>query len=397
MSKASANRTALYGVKEVTWGTTPTNPAFKELRYTGEQLDASKSFEKSKEIRSDRMVTDTVQVDSSPGGSINIELSGGTYDDYLEALMLSTWAGELNIVGVAGDISVVASAGPDNLTSTTTGKFADIVVGQWIRLSGFAAPGNNGFFHVTAKTDDEALTISPAPSVGQTPTGTNAHIDGNLIRNGVTEQSFTLMKLFNDATTATRHLFTGMRVGGASLDMSTGAILTGSISFKGKSSAWTETAISGETFVSSTDTEVMNSVNDVQDIFQNGTVMSATGSMLQLGVEIDNQHREQKAIGVLGNAGVAAGTFMVNCTANQYFESKAQADIFDNATSFSFSFRVTSNDGYTYVFTFPKCKYESFVVNSSALDSDVMADTKFTALRDPTTNCMLQIDKFAPL
>lgn len=394
MSKASANRTTVYSVKEVTWGTTPATPALQEVRFTGEQLDASQTFEKSKEIRSDRMVSDTVQVDESPAGSINIEMSGLTYDDLIEGAMMSAWSAQLAIVGVAADISTVA-APTDNLTSATAGKFNDIVVGQWIKLSGFTN-AVNGYYKVTAKTSGVLLTVSPAPTAAETPLLALANIDGSYIRNGVTEQSWTLVKVLNDATVATRQIFRGMRVGGLSLDFSTGAILTGSVNFMGKSSEWTESTFAGETVVPATSTEVMNSVTDVQDIQQNGAALSSTGSLLQLGLEIDNQHREQKAIGVLGNAGVAAGQLVVNATAQQYFETKAQADLFTSATSFSFNFRVTGQDGYTYIFTLPKCKYESFVVNAGALDTDIMADAAFTALRDATTNCMLQIDRFAP-
>lgn len=395
MSKASANRASLYAVKEVTWGVTPSNPALKELRYTGEQIDASQSFEKSQEIRSDRMVSDTVQVDASPAGSINVEISGASYDDFLEGVMMSAWSAQLNIAGVAGDITATAAAS-SNLTSTTSGKFTNVVVGQWIRLSGFTATANNTFYKVTAKPNNQTLTVVPQPASTETPAGTAAKVDGSYIRNGVTEQSWTLTKIFNDATVATRHNFTGMRVGGMSMDLSTGAILTGSFNFMGKGSSWSESAFAGESQVAASTTEVMNSVTDVFDIQQNGTAFAA-GSIMQLGLEIDNQHREQKGIGVLGNAGVAAGQLMVNATAQQYFESKAQADLFSAATSFSFSFRVTGRDGYTYIFTMPKCKYESFVANASGLDSDVMADTQFTALRDATTNCMLQIDRFAPV
>lgn len=394
MSKASANRTAVYSVKEVTWGTTPVSPALQEVRFTGEQLDASQTFEKSKEIRADRMVSDTVQVDASPAGSINIEMSGLTYDDLIEGAMMSAWSDQLAIVGSAADISTVA-APTNNLTSSTAGKFDDIVLGQWIKLSGFTN-AVNGFYKVTAKTSGVLLTVSPAPTAAETPLLALAHIDGSYIRNGVTEQSWTMVKVLNDATVATRQIFRGMRVGGLSLDMSTGAILTGAINLMGKSSEWSEAAFAGETIVPATSTEVMNSVTDVQDIQQNGATMGTTGSMMQLGLEIDNQHREQKGIGVLGNAGVAAGQLMVNVTAQQYFETKAQADLFDAATSFSFNLRITGQDGYTYIFTMPKCKYESFVVNASGLDTDVMADTQFTALRDAATNCMLQIDRFAP-
>jgi hypothetical protein len=75
MSFSSANRTALLLVKETVWGTTPATPALQEMRYTGESLENSISTEKSKEIRSDRMLSDLQVVDSSPSGSFDFEIS----------------------------------------------------------------------------------------------------------------------------------------------------------------------------------------------------------------------------------------------------------------------------------------------------------------------------------
>lgn len=393
MSFATANRTSLWAVKETVWGTTPNNPAFKPLRYTGEQLDDNISTEKSKEIRSDRMVTDLIVVDSSPSGSFNFEMSASSFEDLIESALMSAWSAQLAITGAAGDISTLA-ASSDNLTSTTAGKFTNVVVGQWIRLRGFTATVN-GYYQVTAKTDNQTLTLFPQPGAAETPALAAAKIDGSYIRNGVTETSYTLMKILNDATAVTRQVFTGMRVKGFSLDMQTGAILTGSFDFVGKSGSWTESTFAGETFAAATTTEVMNCVTNIKNIVQDGSAMGGPGSIMQLSMEFDNQHREQKGIGVLGNVGVVGGTLMVNCSASQYFESKAQADKFKNSTAFAFSYRIEDKDENSYIITLPRCKYESFVVNSSQLDSDVMAETQFTALRDPTTNCMIQVDRFA--
>lgn len=394
-TKASSNRFTLYYIKEATWGVTPASPALKELRLTGEQLDASKSFERSKEIRSDRMVADTILVDSSPGGSFNFEFSGATYDPFIESVMMSAWSADLAIVGVAGDIST-AAAPTANVTSTTGGKFSNVVKGQWIKLAGFADALNNGFFQVTDKISNTSLTVYPQPHSAETPALAAATIKGSYIRNGTTEQSYTLVKLFADTDVPTWHIFRGQRASSMSLDLSTGAIITGSMSFMGSTSEWTETAISGSTFLPATTTSVTNSVSDVEDIFQDGATLGSNGSIMSLGLEIDNQHREQKAVGVLGNGGIAAGQFSVTGSAQQYFESMAQANKFDNATAFSFSFRIISSDGYTYIFTCPRNKYESFVANATGLDTDVAADTKFAALRDAATNCMLQIDRFVP-
>jgi hypothetical protein len=394
MSLASANRTALYRVRETVWGTTPANPILQETRYTGESLDENLSFEKSKEIRADRMLSDTILVDSSPSGAFNFELSYGTFEDLIEAALMGTWGAALAIAGVAGDITTVASP-TNNLTSTTAGKFTNVQVGQWILLGGFTNPLVNVLYLVTAKADNQTLTLSPQPAAAETPAGTAAKVSGKTLRNGVTERSYTLVKQFNDTTVMTRHIFTGMRVKGVSLQMQTKAILTGAFNFIGKGGSITEgTTFSGESITAASTTEVLNCVSSIRNVTQNNAAFGTKGSISSLGVELDNQHREQKGLSVLGNVGVVAGQLMVNYTASQYFESKAQADIFKNTQVFSFSMLLADSLGNQMVWTSPRCKYEKFTMNASQLDSDVMADTQFTALRDPTTNCMVQIDTF---
>jgi hypothetical protein len=394
MSLASANRTALYRVRESVWGTTPASPALIETRYTGESLDENLSFEKSKEIRSDRMLDDTVLVDSSPSGAFNFELSYGTFEDLIESALMGTWSSALAIVGVAGDISTVAAAS-DNLTSTTAGKFASVVVGQWLKLSGFTNPLLNDVFLVTEVTDDQTLTVVPQPAVAETPALAAAHIDGKMLRNGITERSYTLVKQFNDTTVMTRHIFTGMRVKGVSLQMQTKAILTGAFNFIGKGGSLAEgTTFAGESIVDASTTEILNCVASIRSVTQNNAAFGTKGSISSLSVELDNQHREQKGLSVLGNVGVVAGQLMVNYTASQYFESKAQADMFKQTQVFAFSMLLADSLGNMMIWTSPRCKYEKFTFNASQLDSDVMADTQFTALRDPDTDCMVQIDTF---
>lgn len=393
MTFASANRVGIFAVKETIWGTTPTSPAFQELRYTGESVDDSITTEKSQEIRSDRMVSDLIVTDSSPSGALDIEMSSITFDEFIASALMSSFSAQLAIVGVAGDISTLTGSGAANLTSTTAGKFTNIALGQWIQLRGFGTTVS-GFYQVIDIISDQALEVFPAPLAATTPAGTAARISGSMCRNGLVEQSYTLMKQFNDVDDVTYHIFRGMRVGGMSLEMSTGSILTGAINFMGSGAEMTETPISGATVVAATTNEVMNCVTNIRNITQDGTAIGSRGSIMSLSMEIDNQHREQKGLGVLGNVGVSAGQLMVNMSATQYFESMSQANKFKNAEAFAFSYQLIDNNGFGYIITLPRCKYETFTANASQLDSDVNAETSFTALRDPVTNCMVQIDRF---
>lgn len=92
MGKATSNRTALRYIEEVTFGTTPTTPALKEIRYTGESLNHTIQNVTSKEIRSDRMTADLIQTQSECGGDINAEMSYGSFDDFIKAALCGTWS-----------------------------------------------------------------------------------------------------------------------------------------------------------------------------------------------------------------------------------------------------------------------------------------------------------------
>lgn len=93
MAIASASQTRLAIVPEVTWGTTPSNPVFQNVRYTGESLKINRQSVTSSEIRADRNVADSSQVSGGAGGDINIEWA---YDDAIElllpSLMFGSWS-----------------------------------------------------------------------------------------------------------------------------------------------------------------------------------------------------------------------------------------------------------------------------------------------------------------
>ncbi|MEE7442669.1 phage tail protein [Methylobacterium oryzae] len=58
---------------------------------TGENLKASLQYFRSNEIRKDRNVGNITQIGGNSGGAVNMELSYGSFDVWLEALFQSTW------------------------------------------------------------------------------------------------------------------------------------------------------------------------------------------------------------------------------------------------------------------------------------------------------------------
>ena len=88
---ATGSRHDLAYIAEVTYGTTPGTPTLQKLRHTGTTLGLSKDSIESEELREDRHIAHYRHGNKSVGGDVNFEMSYGTYDDFLEAVMCGTW------------------------------------------------------------------------------------------------------------------------------------------------------------------------------------------------------------------------------------------------------------------------------------------------------------------
>jgi len=86
-------------VKETTWGVTPATPAFQNVRFTSESLVGEKQTVRSNEVRPDRNVTDEILTALMGSGNLEVEMSYGTFDDVLAALLFSDWSSDTLING----------------------------------------------------------------------------------------------------------------------------------------------------------------------------------------------------------------------------------------------------------------------------------------------------------
>ena len=123
----------LYAVED-SWAVLPGTPTVYKVRATGFNLNLKKNNFTSNELRNDRQTAELRTGMRSISGDIPVELSYGSFDDFIESAMFNTW-------------TITGTATPDTIQIGTTQKsltiqrgFSDIgvynafsgcVVNQW--------------------------------------------------------------------------------------------------------------------------------------------------------------------------------------------------------------------------------------------------------------------------
>jgi len=214
-----------YGLEAV-WGVAPAT-TFQAIRSTGESLSGKKQRTRPDELNTTAQVSAAVTQQVSADGSINFALSYGTYDDLFCSLLNSAWAGTLSITGASGDISFAASG--NTVSSTTSGKFTSVVLGQWVKI---ASPLNNGYGRVATKADNQTFTVAGVTLVNETPTGSGATIKSSgYIRNSNVFQSLFFQKKFSSSVFLT---YPGTQVTGCTINANQGQFAEGNFALMSK-------------------------------------------------------------------------------------------------------------------------------------------------------------------
>lgn len=97
---ADSSRSYLAYVAETVWGTTPGTPSMILLRTTSMNFRQVTETAESQELRPDRQIPDVIRVGASAQGDFNFELSYGSLDDMIEALLAGTWTADVLTQGV---------------------------------------------------------------------------------------------------------------------------------------------------------------------------------------------------------------------------------------------------------------------------------------------------------
>jgi len=89
---SDSNRVGIRYIEEIAWNSLPGTPTMQALRLTSDSIIPAVDTIISEELRSDRMVSDLIQISRSNSGGFDFELSAITYDDLFEGALFNSWA-----------------------------------------------------------------------------------------------------------------------------------------------------------------------------------------------------------------------------------------------------------------------------------------------------------------
>ena len=123
---SDASRHVLYFVEETEYGVTPENPAWNRFRHTEASPGITKGTNVSNELRPDRQIADFRHGTKQVGGDFGFELSYGSFDAILEAVMLGAWATKATLAASTVDVVSGDSSFNDSADGFVAAGFANV-------------------------------------------------------------------------------------------------------------------------------------------------------------------------------------------------------------------------------------------------------------------------------
>jgi len=146
--------------------------------------------------------------------------------------------------------------------------------------------------------------------------------------------------------------------------------------------------------VASQSLDPMNAVTDVGMVMENGANLLTAGSFIKsVSLDISNNLRAQKAVGVYGNSGIGSGELAVSGSMEVYFTDATYYQKWLQGTTTSLVIGMADQLGNGYLVEMDKVKFKDGGLNIGGKDSDVMLSLPFDAFYNAGTGRGIRITR----
>jgi hypothetical protein len=372
---------------ETIWGTEPAAGTARFLRRVTADFNLAKETYESSEIRTSQQMADMRHGTQSATGTLNGELSAGSYADIMGALVARDFA----VVAPATGLSITIAASGSNWTITRS-------AGSWL-TSGFgpglvmrltagtfnAANLNKNLLIVTAtaltltvRVLNNTVLIAEGPIASATATiqgrTTFAPLSGHTDRSFSVEERYTDINQFE--------LYTGLKANSMGVSIPASGLTTVDFGFAGRGlTRATNTAYFTNPTAQST-TGIVAAVNGL--VVQNGAPIAV---ITNANFNIERATENAVVTGVDAVEAIFSGRIRASGDLSMYFADANARDAFRNETEVSLIFALTEGTLATanvISFTFPRCKFNGF--DKADAEQGIIASVPFQVLENADTS-----------
>jgi hypothetical protein len=329
------NKQVIYK-KETTWGTIPAASSAQALRRTTSDLDLKKETYQSNEIRTDFQVADFRHGVRSVEGTLNGEISPGTYKDFFAAALRQAFQ-TATTTGAQTTITAATTTGTNGTFTRSAGSYLTdgFKVGDVVRWTGWTvATANNTKNMLITGLTATVMTVTTldgtaivAKAAGDSVTATLAGKKTWVPSTGHTDDSFSIEHWFNDLSVS--EVYTGCKVSKLDVQLPATGMGTIGVSLMGKD----VTTASAQYFTSpnaQTSTGVIAAVNGA--LYVGGTAVANVTGMT---FTIDGNMTGEAVIGSNSRPDIFEGRVSVSGQITAFFQDATLRDQFLNETESS--------------------------------------------------------------
>lgn len=383
---SGTQKSIIWQREDACWGELPTVPTGQTVRRVTGNFNLSKEQFSSEEIRTDHQMVDFRHGVRSVEGSINGELSPGTYSDFIAAALARDFTAITGETGLTVDIS---DAGAPIYTITrSAGDFtaSDLKVGQVVQLSGADAANNGKNLLIVAMTATVLSVIvlnggTLVNDLAATPVSITAPGKATYIPStGHTDVSYTVEEWYNDIEQS--EVTTGNKVNTVGISLPATGLVTANFAFMGKDLVRAETTKFFTNPTAQGEDRVFASVSGALII--DGVPVSLVTS---LSININKNLTSEAVVGSNVKPTMEYGRILVDGEFSSMFSGKQFADAFRDEKEISLICALTTgteDNAQFMTITLPRIKINSDTKNDG--EQSIVSSHSFQALKGNGAN-----------
>jgi hypothetical protein len=381
--------------KETVWGTKASAAGAQLYRRVTGSFQLEKDTYESGEINTSQQVKDSRHGSRRASGSLNGEISGGAYTDFIQAALRRNFTAGVT-TGALTTIAANEAAGVSTFVRTGGSFVTDgFKVGDVIQSSGFVAGANNGLF-VVVSVVALTLTVEHFSESGALVTvaagaSVTLQVKGKITYAPLTshtDDSFTVEEYNADDTIS--RTFLGMIVDTMGVNIAPNSMATIDFGFMGKDAE----AATGAQYFTAPTAQPSNGIYSGPDglLILNGV---ASRKVTSLSLNIANGTAMEAVIGSTAQGAKSRGKAQVTGSLSAIFDSSTVLNYFNNETEISLTYALRSADGtQSFAIHMDRVKVNSANVDdgekSIILSADFQA-LEYTGSATGATNTTLRI------